>query len=95
MGPQVDPLAIVATVLGVLSLITCVCCGIFGIPLPIAAAICGGISLSRQRNDPDRFSSSSKPLAIVGLVIGIISLILTVVSLIIGVGGQLLQNANI
>lgn len=91
MAPPTDPLAIVSIVLGMLSLITCACCGIFGLPIPIAAAICGGTSLSRQRNDPDRFSEASKPMAIAGLVLGAILLLISILTF----GSGLLRNWDV
>lgn len=93
-GNELDPLAIVSTVIGIFSLITCACCGLLGIPISIAATICGGISIHRQNNEPDRFSSSSKPLAIIGIVLGALTLVLSIVAALAGFGLQLIEQAN-
>jgi len=52
------------------------------------------ISIHRQNNEPDRFSSSSKPLAIIGIVLGALTLVLSIVAALAGFGLQLIEQAN-
>jgi hypothetical protein len=91
-APAIDPVAIAAAALGVVSLITCFCCGIFGVPIPLLAAGAGAFSLIRQKNEPEKFGGPSKILAIVGIAVGALSLIMMIVGLIIGFGGNVMQN---
>lgn len=70
------------------------CCGIFGIPLPIAAAVCGGISLARLSKEPDRFNPTSKVLAIVGIALGGIVIVLSILALVLGMSSHFLQMAQ-
>lgn len=93
-GNEVDPLAIVAITLGIFSFITCTCCGVFGLPISVGAAVCGGISLSRQSSEPDRFGSSSKPLAISGIVLGVLTVVLSILAAVAGFGLQALEQAG-
>jgi len=72
------------------SLITCVCCGLFGIPFPLLAVALGGFSLMRQSKEPDKFGG--KPFAIAGIAIGGVSLVFTIILVVLGVGGQVMQN---
>jgi hypothetical protein len=94
LNPQSDPLAIASTVLGGMSLLMCFCCGVLGSPVPIAAIVCGAMSLSRQSKEPDRFSATSKPLAVTGIALGAISLVLMAVALALGMGARVLEALN-
>lgn len=76
--------------MGVFSLITCFCCGAFGIPFPLIALGLGAFSLVRQNKEPEKYGG--KPFAIAGVAIGVISLILTIVMLVIGVGANVMQR---
>ena len=65
------PLAITSLVLGFLS------CTVFGILSGIPAVICGHISLSKLKDDPERYSKS-KRLAVAGLFLGYTGIVMTI-----------------
>jgi hypothetical protein len=90
-GQKMEVLAIVSLVAGILSLITCFCCGIFGIPLPIVALVTGGLGLKKINENP---GLGGKPLAIAGMAIGGVSIILMIVGLINGIGGNAMNMVN-
>ncbi len=69
-GGQNDPLAIVALALGLFGFVFNCCCGPVSIVMGIAAVIFGIVSLANIGKEPHRFSTSSKPMAIVGIVLG-------------------------
>jgi Na+/proline symporter len=89
-APQNDPLALASIGVGVFSLITCFCCGLFGLPFPIAAVVLGVLSMNRINKEPDRYTG--KNLAIAGIAVGAVSLVLTIVMIFVGVGANLMQN---
>ena len=89
--PKTDPLAIVSLVLGGVSLLLCVCCGPFAIPLPLAAIGCGIGSIVRINKDPNALGG--KQLAIAGIAVGGVGLVLVIVRIII-MGGQLAYQLN-
>lgn len=67
---QTAPLAVISLVLGFLS------CVIFGILSGIPAVICGHISLSRLKREPNKYKG--RRLAIAGVVLGYIGILLTI-----------------
>lgn len=71
--PQGSPvLAIISLVCGIVGIITTCCCGLFGLPIPLAAIICGGIALAQP-------NSQGKGMAIAGVVLGVICFLLAIV----------------
>ncbi len=79
-----DPLGIAAICCGVVSLVLGCPCGVAGIAVGVAAVVLGIVSLTRLGRQPDRFSQGTKPLAIVGIVLGGLSLVLGTVMVVIG-----------
>lgn len=90
-GQKMEVLAIVSLVAGIVSLITCFCCGIFAVPVPIAAIVTGVLGLKKVNNDP---SLGGKPLAMVGIALGAVSLVLMILMMILWGGGQAMQYIN-
>ena len=79
--PQGNPtLAIISLVCGVLGIVTTCCCGLFGLPIPIAAIICGGIAMAQP-------NAQGKGMAIAGIALGVLCLIA-------GIGLLILVIAN-
>jgi len=68
-------LAIISLVCGIVGLITTCCCGVLGLPVPIAAIVCGGICLSQP-------NAQGKGMAIAGVALGVLCLIAGVALLI-------------
>ena len=66
------PLAVASLVLGILS------CTIFGIISGIPAVICGHISLSKFRRNPQKYITG-KRIAVSGLFLGYIGIVMTIV----------------
>lgn len=76
-SPQVDPLAIVSLVIGIISWIgTCCSSVIFAwlsaaiLPFSIAGAICGFVSMRRIRAEPEFYGGQSA--AIIGFVLNLL-----------------------
>lgn len=74
-----EGLGIAALVCGVLAIVMSFCCGIFGVPLSIAAIITGALGLK----------SSARGMAIAGLVCGVIGLLIAVGVVAIGIAMHL------
>lgn len=79
MEKQTLPNATVSLVLGIFSLLTCICYGILGLPLGIAAFILGNKALHVYQEHPENYTSSGNASA--GKILGIIGIILNLVFL--------------
>jgi len=96
MGPGFLPqgssntLAIAALICGILSLPVACCCSGLSLPLGIAAAVMGGIAISKANAQPALYEG--KGLAIGGLVCGLVSIVLSIVLLAIGMGQVLVDQ---
>lgn len=75
-------LGIASLVLGIIGILMSCCCGLFGIPLPIAAIITGVMSLK----------TPGKGMGIAGIIMGGIGLLLVILSLIIGFGNMAMKG---
>jgi len=69
--PEMNILAIVSLITGVISLPSICCCLLF--PFPMVSLVTGGIALSQIGKQPRRYKG--KELAIVGIVCGVIGLL--------------------
>ena len=67
---EIAPLAVISLILGFLS------CVMFGFISGIPAVICGHISLSKLKREPNRYKG--KRLATAGVVLGYIGILLTI-----------------
>ncbi len=88
-GTKLDPIGIVALILGILSLPVNCCCSPVGIVFGLAGAIMGFVSMSRVKSRPELGGSG---LGLAGAICGIIGFVLGVILLIIGAGMQILQQ---
>ncbi|MHB0755317.1 CCC motif membrane protein [Polaribacter sp. M15] len=73
------PNATVSLVLGILSILTCLCYGVLGLPLGIVAFFLGNKALKINATDPDNFKGAGSAKA--GKITGIIGIILNLVFL--------------
>lgn len=89
-APQNDPLALASLGIGVFSLITCFCCGLFSTPFPLAAVALGAFSMMRINKEPEKYTG--KGFAIGGMALGGVSLVLLIIATVLGMGGQVMQQ---
>ncbi|MFM8271550.1 MAG: DUF4190 domain-containing protein [Gemmata sp.] len=72
-------LAIASLILGIFSIILACCCGLFSLPVSIAALVCGALGMKNPEG---------KGMAVAGLVLGIIAIVLAIINVVIGIGMQ-------
>jgi hypothetical protein len=99
MEKQTLPNSTVSLVLGIFSLVTCICYGVLGLPLGIAALILGNKALKVYRENPENYSgsgnaSAGKILGIIGIILNLL-FILVIVWAITKIGWENLQNPEI
>jgi len=71
------PNATTSLVLGILSLVTCICYGIIGLPLGIIALILGNRATKQYNRNPENYNSVGNATA--GRITGIIGIILNTI----------------
>ena len=81
MERQSLPNATVSLVLGIFSILTCICYGVLGLPLGIVAFVLGNKALKAFNENPENYKSSGNASA--GKVLGIIGIILNLTFLLI------------
>lgn len=97
MGPGYGPqgssngLAVGALVCGVLAIPTTCCCSIGSMPLGIAAAVMGGVALSKAKAQPEVYGGG-KGMAVAGLVCGLLAVLFSIVMLALGMGQALIDQ---
>lgn len=79
MERQSLPNATTSLVLGILSILTCICYGIIGLPLGIIAFVLGKKALREFNENPENYSGSGNATA--GKITGIIGIILNLIYL--------------
>jgi len=99
MEKQNLPNSTVSLVLGIFSIVTCLCYGIIGLPLGIVAFILGNKALKVYSENPEEYkgsgnASAGKILGIVGIILNLIFLLL-IVWLISKIGWDNLQNPEL
>lgn len=82
-----NTLAVVALVCGILSMLFGLCCPLIGLPLSIAAIVCGGMAMSQIK----RTGEGGRGMAIAGLATGALGVILTIANMALGVALNLDQ----
>lgn len=91
-GPQPsNGLAIASLVCGILALPSTCCCSMLSLPLAIAAAVMGGIALSKANAQPELYGSG-KGMAIGGLVCGILAILSSIAMMALGMGQYLVDQ---
>lgn len=83
-GQQQEPMAVVSLVMGVVAIPIWGCCGPASLVATIVGLVLGFVSLSRLKNQPDRYSG--KPLAIAGLAINGVFTVVNVIAMVVLVG---------
>lgn len=97
MGPgfgQPQPsngLAIASLVCGIAALPSTCCCSMLSLPLAIAAAIMGGIAISKANAQPDLYGGG-KGMAIGGLICGILAIASSVIFMAMGMSQYLVDQ---
>lgn len=79
MERQNVPNATASLVLGILSILTCLCYGIIGLPLGIIAVVLGSSGLRKFKADPDAYKSPGNATA--GRILGFIGILLNLIYL--------------
>ncbi|PQJ72428.1 MULTISPECIES: CCC motif membrane protein [Polaribacter] len=77
MEKQNLPNATTSLVLGILSLVTCICYGIIGLPLGIIAFILGNKATNLYKQNPEEYNSVGNATA--GKITGLIGIILNTI----------------
>ncbi|MCL7764935.1 DUF4190 domain-containing protein [Polaribacter sp. Z014] len=77
MEKQNLPNATTSLVLGILSLVTCICYGIIGLPLGIIALVLGNKAIKEYNENPENYNSANNANA--GKIMGIIGIILNAI----------------
>lgn len=96
MEKQNLPNATVSLVLGILSVLTCICYGVIGLPLGIVAFVLGNKAVKVFNENPEEYKSSGnanagKILGIVGIILNLLFL-LTIVWAVSKIGWENLQD---
>jgi hypothetical protein len=83
MERQNLPNATTSLVLGILSLVTCICYGVIGLPLGIVAFVLGNKALKEFHENPENYkgsgnASAGKILGIIGTVVNLIYILVIV-----------------
>ena len=99
MEKQKLPNATTSLVLGILSLVTCICYGIIGLPLGIIALILGNKAIKEFNENPDNYdsvgnASTGKITGIIGIVLNTIY-ILVIVWILYQIGWDALEDPTL
>ena len=91
-GPQStsNGLALAALICGALAIPTTCCCSIGSMPLGIAAAVMGGIALSKAKAQPQLYGG--KGMALAGIICGGVAIVFAIVMLALGMGQALVDQ---
>lgn len=87
---KTNTLAIVSIVCGGLGLIFSFCCGLLGVPIDIAAIVCGGIALSQIAAKREQ----GRGMAIGGISLGVLGILLSIGMTVLGVAIQGMPGGN-
>jgi hypothetical protein len=99
MEKQSLPNATVSLVFGIFSIVTCICYGIIGLPLGIAAFVLGNKAIKINRENPEEYkgsghASAGKVLGIVGIILNLLFL-LVIVWLVYKIGWENFQDPDL
>ena len=99
MEKQTLPNATVSLVLGIFSLVTCICYGVLGLPLGIAAFVLGNKALKVYGENPENYTgsgnaSAGKILGIIGIILNLL-FILVIIWAISKIGWENLQDPEV
>lgn len=84
-------LGIASLVCGLIALPSTCCCSMLSLPLGIAAAVMGGIAISKANAQPEMYGGG-KGMAIGGLVCGILSIVTAIIFMVLGMSQYLVDQ---
>lgn len=88
---RLSPLALIALIVGIISLPSSICCWLMGLPVSLLGITLGAVSLVQFKNAPPG-ELKGKELAIIGLIASCLSLVMFLALIIFGIGGQLAKQ---
>jgi SNF family Na+-dependent transporter len=99
MERQKLPNATTSLVLGILSLVTCICYGVIGLPLGIIAFILGNKATKEFNENPENYdsvgnASAGKIMGIIGILLNTIY-ILIIIWILYKIGWDVIQNPDL
>lgn len=99
MDKQRLPYATTSLILGIISIVTCICYGVIGLPLGIVAYMLGRKALRIYHEAPEQFrkegnAAAGKILGAIGIVLNFIYLVL-VIWIIYKVGWEAMQDPEL
>ena len=99
MERQSLPNATISLILGILSVVTCICYGVIGLPLGIIAFVLGNKALKVYHENPKDYKGSGnanagKALGIVGIILNLIFIIFIILAFY-KIGLELLQDPEV
>ena len=99
MERQKLPNATTSLVLGILSLVTCICYGVIGLPLGIIAFILGNKATKEFKENPENYdsvgnASAGKIMGIIGILLNTIY-ILIIIWILYKIGWDVIQNPDL
>jgi SNF family Na+-dependent transporter len=99
MERQKLPNATTSLVLGILSLVTCICYGVIGLPLGIIAFILGNKATKEFNENPENYdsvgnASAGKIMGIIGIILNTIY-ILIIIWILYKIGWDVIQNPDL
>jgi len=85
MERQSLPNATISLILGILSVVTCICYGVIGLPLGIIAFVLGNKALKVYHENPKDYKGSGnanagKALGVVGIILNLIFIIFIILA---------------
>jgi len=93
MTPRNHGLAIASMVCGILAIVPGCCCGLFGIPLSLAALIMGIISISQINASAGQLGG--KGMAIAGTVCGGVAIAMDIAAVFLNITSQALNTMHV
>lgn len=92
MPPRTHGLAIASMICGILALFPGCCCGLFGLPLSIAAVVMGLLAMSQINQSGGQLGG--KGMAIAGVVCGGVAIAVNVLGVVFNVTNQLMSSRS-
>ena len=91
-GQQMNVLALISMITGIVGFPASCCCAFISIPLAIAAIATGAVALVQFRSEPARYTG--KGMALAGLICGICVLLLTILVFALGLALNLFNASH-
>lgn len=91
--PRTHGLAIASMICGILAIIPGCCCGLFGIPLSIAALVMGIVSISQINASQGQVGG--KGMAIAGTICGGVAIAGNIMGMMFNVGSEVMKSLHV